>query len=79
MTKQRTKKATQQRVTTGTFLKVARFIGVSRAGKESSCHPIRVCVAIKAIISFITPSIAFESQLECNVPARVVAESARPP
>ena len=78
MTKQRTKKATQQRVTTGTFLKVARFIGVSRE-RESSCHPIRVCVAIKAIITFITPSIAFESQLECNVPARVVAESARPP
>ena len=36
MTKQRTKKATQHSVTTGTFLKVAKFIGVSLEGKTSS-------------------------------------------
>jgi hypothetical protein len=32
MTKQMTKKATQQRVTTGTFLKVANVMGVGECG-----------------------------------------------
>ena len=77
MTKQRTKKATQQRVTTGTFLKVAKFMGVSRTTREKGKRVI-LSSESGAFIASSPSSLSAKSNLSrYNVPDSLLSQRYR--
>ena len=75
-TKQSMKKVTQHRVTTGTFLKVAKFMGVSRTTREgeASYSFVRVWRILHCIVAVITFRLRQSNLSRYNVPDSLLSQ-----